>query len=67
MKVILEGKLPQNCFECIFGAANYTRLQFASGERRTYACYITGKAMTSTKRNRYCPLIDDEKENKPDD
>lgn len=38
-------EFPRNCFECPYG--------------RKGKCCITNKAMTRTKRNRFCPLVAD--------
>lgn len=48
---------PKGCYECPFGIMGEVwKCQSNKWERFTYACFITGKVMTSTKRNRYCPL-----------
>lgn len=57
-------ELPQNCFECPY-ALSGTVEQYGNRyyiRHKTYhlACFLTGMAMTSTKRNRFCPLEDNE-------
>lgn len=61
MSLILKGiDMPRNCFECKFGMYDYSGLAQDLAERKKlhkFECVITGKSVTSTKRNRFCPLI----------
>lgn len=56
MIVIKDVETPKNCFECPFGFIDYRK----RGVRKSFVCCITLKAMTSTKRNRFCPIVDGE-------
>jgi hypothetical protein len=54
---ILDTEMPENCYECQF-AANYFRPIHKSGRKPcSFACVLTQKSLTSTKRNRFCPLV----------
>lgn len=65
MKVIVD-ELPRNCYMCPFGIHGNRVYIPATAElkRYWYQCFLTQKKMTSTKRNRFCPL---EEVNKNDD
>lgn len=56
--LIKEMDVPQNCFDCPLGLISYERSHKWKHEKRTCACALSGKMMTSTKRNRFCPLIE---------
>lgn len=56
MIVIKNVKLPKTCYDCPFGLREYIK----DGERHWFECCITDKDMTSTKRNIYCPIVDDD-------
>lgn len=60
MSVLIENmELPKNCYDCPFAMQDYTTL-FGNNFKQTrnsYACVLTHKTITSTKRNRFCPLI----------
>jgi len=59
MSILINGiDMPKNCYACPFGMEYYSTLWMAKGSkfRKDYSCVITHKALTSTKRNRFCPL-----------
>ena len=59
MSILIKGmEMPKNCFECPFGMRNYIALRRVESKlvSNDWACVITHKAVTSTKRNRFCPL-----------
>lgn len=56
MIVLKNVKTPKTCYECPFGLVEYIK----HGERNRFACCITDKDMTSTRRNKYCPIVDDD-------
>lgn len=62
MSVLINGmKMPKNCYECQFSFARYDKLPSKRGcteLSHTYKCCITDKALTATKRNRFCPLVE---------
>ena len=47
---------PNNCCECPFAAASYCKVHDYN-RRLEWGCILTRKTLTSTKRNRACPLI----------
>lgn len=55
----IDMEMPKSCYDCPLAMLRYTTL-FRNGKQATnqYACVITGKVITSTKRNRFCPLMD---------
>ncbi len=58
---VCVDELPQNCFECPFGITSGSikctyLYNFSKPKEYFCKCYFTDKAMTGTKRNRYCPL-----------
>lgn len=57
MIVIKNVKTPRICYECPFGLVEYIK-QY--GERNRFAWCITDKTMTSIRRNRFCPIVEDE-------
>ena len=60
MSILIKGmEMPQNCYECKFGLATFYRLytQDSKGKANCYSCVLTGKQITSTKRNIHCPLV----------
>lgn len=60
MKIVLKGvEIPKNCYSCPLGFMRYEKGYRWGFEKREYACCITGKGMTSTKRNRFCPIVDE--------
>lgn len=60
MSVLIKGmEMPKNCYDCPFAMQDYTTL-FGNNFKQTknsYACVLTHKTITSTKRNRFCPLV----------
>lgn len=60
MSILIKGmEMPQNCYECKFGLATFYRLytQDSKGKANCYSCVLTGKQITSMKRNIHCPLV----------
>lgn len=53
---IPDFELPRNCYECPFAASTYMPPRDYR-KRYDWCCVLTKKALTSTKRNRACPLI----------
>lgn len=54
----IEMEMPKNCYECPFAMHSYATL-YGKGTKRiqgNYSCVLTHKAITTTKRNRFCPL-----------
>lgn len=59
MAVLIKGmEMPKNCYECPFGLLEYTSQYYSKTIRNKFACCITHKAKTSTRRNRFCPLVE---------
>ena len=57
MSVIVRGmEMPENCYEGPFGMYDYVTLRRTAKANNKWKCVITGKSVTSTKRNRFCPL-----------
>ena len=56
IKIELDMDMPKTCYECPFGLLNYTKNSNFKIERRTFACILTGRTMTATKRSRFCPI-----------
>jgi len=59
MSVLIKGmEMPKNCYDCPFAMRRYETL-FVKGKsiRRDYGCVFTHRTITSTKRNRFCPLM----------
>lgn len=61
MSVLIPNmEMPKDCYECPMAMSNYTTL-LGKNHKQTcgiYSCVLTHKALTSTKRNRFCPLIE---------
>lgn len=56
--------MPKNCFECKYGMKvdkywSPKEMKWVKSNNVGWNCVLTMKAMTSTKRNRYCPLVQD--------
>lgn len=47
---------PNNCYECPFAASSYYAVH-EYNRRLEWGCILTRKTLTSTKRNRACPLV----------
>ncbi len=60
MSILINGmEMPTSCYNCPLAMQDYTTL-FGNNfnqTRNSYACVLTHKAITSTKRNRFCPLV----------
>lgn len=60
MSVLIKGmEMPTSCYDCPLAMQDYTTLFGKKLSRTTnsYACVLTHKSITSTKRNRFCPLV----------
>lgn len=52
-------KMPKTCWECEFALYSYSKLPSEEiNKTHKFQCVLTDKAITSTKRNRFCPLIE---------
>lgn len=64
MSVTIKGmEMPKNCYDCpmsAFRCESFVRNEKLFAE--DYVCVLTGKQATSTKRNRFCPLVEEESE-----
>lgn len=64
MSVTIKGmEMPKDCCECPLSAWHYESFR----ENGKYVewnnvCVLTGKVITSMKRNRFCPLVEEESE-----
>ena len=60
MSVVIKGmEMPKDCCECPLSAWHYE--SFRSNGKYVVAnsiCVLTVKTITSTKRNRFCPLVE---------
>ena len=58
MSVLLHGmEMPRTCYECPLALLRYETLHSTSGQiKNDFSCVLTHKTITSTKRNRFCPL-----------
>ena len=55
---VVVDELPRDCYECYFGiCGSIYKISDLKNERFSYDCFLTHKACTSTKRNRFCPLV----------
>lgn len=56
--------MPESCYACPYGMKidkywDTDKKEWIKANNLGYNCALTMKAMTSTKRNRFCPLIQD--------
>lgn len=61
MSILIKGmEMPENCYKCPFAMEYYSTLYMSKAGkfRKDYCCVITHKTLTSTKRNRFCPLVE---------
>ena len=59
MSILIKGmEMPKNCYECKFALARFDPLPTQSFKRHEFKCVLTEKALTATKRNKACPLIE---------
>lgn len=61
MSILIKGMdMPENCYKCPFAMEYYSTLYMSKAGkfRKDYCCVITHKALTSTKRSRFCPLVE---------
>ena len=57
MKSVLVIDMPPTCYECPFAMRKYRTLVTSNKYvENTFACVLTHKTITSTKRSRFCPL-----------
>lgn len=58
--LIKSVEIPENCYKCPFAMEYYSTLYMSKAGkfRKDYCCVITHKTLTSTKRNRFCPLVE---------
>lgn len=60
MSILIKGmEMPTNCYDCPLAMQYYVTL-FGKTFKQTknaYACVLTHKKITSTRRNRFCPLV----------
>lgn len=54
---IRDMQIPKNCYDCPFAASSFMPTRNYS-KRYEWCCVLTKKSLTSTKRNRACPLAD---------
>ena len=60
MSVLIKGmEMPKSCYQCQFAMQQYRTVWHGFKRvENSYACVMTHKKITSTKRNRFCPLIE---------
>ena len=60
MSILINMEMPENCYKCPFAMEYYSTLYMSKAGkfRKDYCCVITHKTLTSTKRNRFCPLVE---------
>lgn len=65
MSVLIKGMdMPKNCYECLFAMRHYSPLfgNIHINKHKKfeydYSCIITHKMITSTRRSRFCPLVE---------
>lgn len=57
MKSVLVIDMPPTCYECPFAMWQYETLATSNKHKKhLFACVLTHKTITSTKRSRFCPL-----------
>lgn len=51
-------EMPRDCYKCPFAMFEYWRFHDSEFKpvHGIFRCVATGKTITSTKRNRFCPL-----------
>lgn len=58
MKAILTIDMPGTCYDCPLAMWQFETLATSNKhEKHIFACVLTHKAITSTKRSRFCPLL----------
>ena len=58
MSVLIKGmEMPKTCYKCKFALARFDSLPTQKYKRHDFECVLTEKTLTSTKRNRACPLV----------
>lgn len=59
MSILIKGvEMPETCYDCPFAAALFRPTHKSGRKPCEYACILTQCALTSTKRNRNCPLAE---------
>ena len=59
MSILIENiTMPKTCYDCPFAMSSFITLYHNKPERvyKEYSCVLTHTAITSTKRNKACPL-----------
>lgn len=57
MKGVLVIDMPSTCYDCPLAMRQYKTLATSNKYvKNTFACVLTHKNITSTKRSRFCPL-----------
>lgn len=58
MTILIKGmEMPETCYKCKFALARFDPLPTQKYKRHDFECVLTEKTLTSTKRNRACPLV----------
>lgn len=58
MSIIIKGMdMPETCYKCKFALARFDPLPTQKYKRHDFECVLTEKTLTSTKRNKACPLV----------
>jgi len=59
MSILINMEMPKSCYDCPLAMQDYTTLfgKTFNRTRNSYSCVLTHKKITSTKRNRFCPLV----------
>lgn len=51
----IDIEMPKTCYDCPLAMQNYVTI-FGKEAKQINTCVLTHKVITSTKRNRFCPL-----------
>lgn len=51
-------EMPKNCYQCPFAMLEYKKLSKGRFKTVSFGCAATDKTITSTRRNKFCPLIE---------
>ena len=58
MSILIKGmEMPETCYKCKFALARFDPLPTQKYKRHDFECVLTEKTLTSTKRNKACPLV----------
>lgn len=59
MTILIKGmEMPETCYKCKFALARFDPLPTQKYKRHDFECVLTEKTLTSTKRNKACPLVE---------